>query len=171
MSISYCHQGSLYVFFFSVRNKNGNFSFQRHGRSQQGARGTWWFQKPFNDAASCRGRGGLSLSFLSPTGSEPTGGHSTAFCHAHTDTYTCTHTHTQTNQLQSKQQEAAECLPLCHRICKHPLQTTAKTSYSLGYSQPENLGILPSRQPLGLALLPEPHRKVINSLNKASEKD
>lgn len=134
MSISYYHQGSLCFFLFSVRNKSGNFYLQGYGKTQQGARGTWCFQKPFNDAASCQppSRGGLSLSFLFPAGSEPIWGHSTAFCHAHTDTHTCTHTHTQTNQLQSKQQEAAECLPLCHRICKHPLQTTAKTSYSLG---------------------------------------
>ena len=100
--ISYCHQGRLCVF-FSVRNKSGNLSFQRHGRSLQGARGTWCFQKPFNNAASCHppSGGGLSPSFLSPTGSEPIWGHSTAFSHAHTDTHTCTHTHTQTNQLQS----------------------------------------------------------------------
>lgn len=108
------------------------FLFRDMAGASKGPEGPGAFRNPLMMLPPARGRGGLSLSFLSPTGSEPTGGHSTAFCHAHTDTHTCTHTHTQTNQLQSKQQEVAECLPLCYRICKHPLQTTAKTSYSLG---------------------------------------
>jgi hypothetical protein len=43
-----------------------------------------------------------------------------------------THTHTQSHQLQSEQQEVAGCWPPCHWIHKHPLQTAANASYSLG---------------------------------------
>lgn len=104
----------MFVLFFSVRNKSGNFYLQRHGRTQQGARGTWYFQKPFNDAASCQppSRGGLSLSFLFPAGSEPIWGHSTAFCHAHRYTHVYTHSHKPTSCRASnrRRQNACHCV-------------------------------------------------------------
>lgn len=155
-----------FVFFFSFRSKSDSFSLKKTGEEPAMEQGTWCIQKACEVAASYHppsGRG-LSLRFLPDWLWTSLG--------THTQIHTRKHTYTQINQLQTEQQEVAECLPLCHWICKHPLQSMAKASYSLGSSQPENLGTLPKHwQPLSLAQLPEPHRKVINSLNKASVND